>query len=188
VELLVSRSGVAGAVRSLLEEGFRFTIIGGTIVELRLRSKDLGDDVDVFAEHPSVLVDEAAYYGLEARGWVVGQTWLGTPRVIVHVGNEDVPVEFYDNLYDFYVPQEVIESAERVNISGVRVKIVGLEDHIVLKANAGRGTDLERLKEIARHVKKGKLSIDKRRIKETASLFEDEPVILRRLRDSGIPV
>ncbi|MEB3778697.1 MAG: nucleotidyltransferase [Desulfurococcales archaeon] len=185
---MVSRNGLASAVKMLLGEGFRFTIIGGTVVELRLGSRDLGDDVDVFAEHPSVLVDEGVYYGLESRGWIVGQTWLGTPRVIVHVNNEDVPVEFYDNLYDFYVPEEVIESAERVNLSGVRVKIIGLEDHIVLKANAGRGSDLERLKEIARHIKRGRLRVDKRRIKETASLFDDEVVILRRLKDSGIPV
>jgi len=186
---VVSAGELAAVVRALLDEGFKFTVIGGTVVEVELGSRDLGDDLDVFAEEPDVLVDEDFYREVsERRGWVMGQTWLGTPRILVRVGDVEVPVEFYDNLYDFYVPHSMLERARRVSIGGVRVKMVRLEDHLVLKANAGRERDLERLKEIARHVRRGRLRVDPRLVREAASEFEDEQVILRRLRDSGIPV
>lgn len=184
---MVSAGELAAVVRALLDEGLKFTIIGGTVVEVELGSRDLGDDLDVFAEEPDVLVNEESYREVsERRGWVMGQTWLGTPRILVRVGDIEVPVEFYDNLYDFYVPHSMLEGARRASIGDVRVKMIRLEDHLVLKANAGREKDLERLREIAKYVKKGKLKIDTKLIREAASEFEDEQVILRRLRDSGI--
>ncbi len=184
---VVSRRGFASVVRVLLDYGFRFTVIGGTVVEVELGSRDLGDDIDLFAEDPSVVLAEDEYYRVgEELGWSVGQTWLGTPRLLARVeGEGEVPVEFYDNIYDFYVPPEILERARRVRVSGVNARMVLLEDHIVLKANAGRREDMDRLKEIARLVKKGKLRVDPRKIVEAASLFDDEPVILRRLRDAG---
>jgi predicted nucleotidyltransferase len=112
---VVSAGELAAVVRALLDEGFKFTIIGGTVVEVELGSKDLGDDLDLFAEEPDVLVDEERYREVsERRGWVMGQTWLGTPRILVRIGDVEVPVEFYDNLYDFYVPHSMIERARRV--------------------------------------------------------------------------
>ncbi|MEB2836681.1 MAG: nucleotidyltransferase [Desulfurococcales archaeon] len=186
---MVSAQVLAAVVRSLLDEGFKFTVIGGTVVEVELGSRDLGDDLDLFAEEPDVLVDEETYWEVaERNGWVIGQTWLGTPRILVRVGDEEVPVEFYDNLYDFYVPESMLKRARRASLGGVRVKMVRLEDHIVLKANAGRDKDLERLKEIARLVNRGKLRVNTKDLREAASEFEDEAVILRRLRDAGFKV
>ncbi len=183
---MVSKEGFAKTIRLLLDGGFRFTLIGGTIIEAALGRKELGEDIDLFAEDPSVVVGEEEYYSFaEEHGWVVGQTWLGTPRIIVRVEQEEVPVEFYDNIYDFYVPEEMVKNAKRMKLGNVSVKAISVEEHIVLKANAGKGSDIERLKEIARLVKKGKLRIDKKRILDAASLFDDEKVILRRLRDSG---
>jgi predicted nucleotidyltransferase len=186
---LVSVEAFARVVKELLDEGFRFTIIGGTVVEVELGGRDLGDDIDVYAEHPDVLVDEDAYSDVaERRGWVLGQTWLGTPRLLVRVGDEEVPVEFYDNLFDFYVPPSMVQRARRISVGGVRVKMVRLEDHIVLKANAGRDRDLERLAEIAKLVGRGKLRVNLKAVREAASEFDDEVVILRRLRDAGFRV
>ncbi len=186
---MVKVETLAKVVRSLLEEGFKFTVIGGTVVEAELGSKDLGDDLDLYAEEPDVLVDEEKYREVaEKRGWVIGQTWLGTPRLLVRVGDEEVPVEFYDNLFDFYVPQSMIQRARKASLGGVRLKMIRIEDHIVLKANAGREKDLERLAEIAKLVKKGKLRVNLKAVKEAASEFDDEQVILRRLRDAGFRV
>ena len=184
---MVSRRAFSGVVRLLLDRGFRFTVIGGTVVELALGSRDLGEDIDVFGEEPSPLFEDEYRLLAEEMGWVVGQTWIGTPRVVARFEGEEVPVEFYDNLHDFYVPPEMLERAERVRVDGVRVRMVRLEDHIVLKAHAGRGMDMDRLKEIARLVKKGRLSVDRKAILEAASLFGDEErVIVRRLREAGL--
>lgn len=184
---MVSSQVLAKALRMLLDEGFQFTIIGGTVVELELGSKDLGPDVDLFAEEPNVFMEEQYYAVAEKLGWGVGQTWLGTPSLIARL-EEEFPIEFYDNLFDFNVPEEILNRARRVRLNGVRVKMVTLEDHIVLKANAGRSSDMDRLKEIARLAKKGRLKVDEAALKEAASLFPDEKVILRRLREAGFKV
>ncbi|MEB3773388.1 MAG: nucleotidyltransferase [Desulfurococcales archaeon] len=181
----MSRRAVAEVLRVLLDEGFRFTVIGGTVVELALGSRDLGDDVDLFTEEPSVL-DEGEFLRVgEEYGWIVGQTWLGTPRLVARARGEDVPVEFYDNLYDFYVPPEIVEASTRIQLDGVRVRVVSVEDHIVLKANSGRGSDMERLKEIARLYRRGRIRIDRSRLLEAVNLFDEPHVLLRRLRDAG---
>ena len=186
---MVTHSEFAEAIRLLLDEGFTFTVIGGTIVEVKLGSRDLGDDIDLLAESPDVITSEDEYFSLANRkGWVIGQTWLGTPRILVRIGDSEIPVEFYDNLLDFYVPPSMLERAERVRIGDVRVRMLRLEDHIVLKANAGREKDLKRLQEIARHIRRGRLSVDKDIIRRAIDEFEENTVIIRRLRDSGIPV
>lgn len=182
---MVSKNDASNVLRILLDEGFRFTVIGGTVVELHLGSKDLGDDLDLFSESPSALEEEEFIRLAESRAWTLGQTWLGTPRLIARVQGSEVPVEFYDNMYDFYVPPEILDNASKVSIGNVRVKIVSIEDHIVLKANSGRGSDMERLKEIARHARKGRLRIDSKRVFEAVNLFDEPQVLLRRLRDAG---
>ncbi|MEB3806288.1 MAG: nucleotidyltransferase [Desulfurococcales archaeon] len=184
---MVSRQSFARALRLLLDHGFQFTVIGGSVVEVALGSRDLGPDIDLFAEEPNVFLEEEYYGVAEELGWGVGQTWLGTPALIARL-EEEFPVEFYDNLFDFNVPEEILQRSVRVNIAGVRVKMVLVEDHIVLKANAGRSSDIERLKELARLAKKGKLKVDKNKLLEAASLFPDEKVILRRLRDAGFQI
>ena len=183
---MVSKRGFVEAVRMLLDEGFRFTVIGGSVIEIALGSKDLGPDIDVFSEHPSVFDEQAFFELASSRNIVLGQTWLGTPRLVVRVGEEEVPVEFYDNLYDFYIPEEIIEESQRVAINDLRVKAISVEDHIVLKANAGRTMDLDRLAEISRLIRRGRLAVKKDRILKTAKLFEDEKTIIRRLRDASI--
>ena len=184
---MVSKQSFAKAIRLLLDNGFQFTVIGGTVIEVAIGSKDLGPDIDLFAEEPNVFMEEEYYRIAEELGWGVGQTWLGTPALIARL-EEEFPIEFYDNLFDFHVPEEILHRAIRVNVGGVRVKMITIEDHIVLKANAGRSSDIDRLKELSKLVKKGKLKVDSRKMQEAAKLFPDEKVILRRLRDSGFPV
>lgn len=60
------------------------------------------------------------------------------------------------------------------------------EDHIVLKASSGRSIDIERLKEIGRLIKKGRLTVDKAKLLEATSEFEDREVIIRRLKEASI--
>jgi len=184
---LVSRRAFAEVVRVLLDRDFRFVVIGGTIVEYMLGSEDLGDDVDLFVESPSAVFEEHRYRSLaEEMDWALGYTWLGTPRIVARAGDEEVPVEFYENIHDFYVPQAFIERSTRADIGGVRARMLQLEDHVALKASAGRGSDVERLKEIARLVRKGKLVLDKRKLLDAISEFEDRDVIARRLREVAI--
>ena len=157
------------------------------MVEHAIGSRDLGDDIDLFAESPSVLFEENYYRRVaEENGWILGYTWLGTPRIIARIGDEEVPVEFYDNIHDFYIPPIFIERSVKVNVEGVRVRMIQPEDHIVLKASSGRSIDIERLKEIGRLIKKGRLTVDKAKLLEATSEFEDREVIIRRLKEASI--
>ncbi|MEN2999404.1 MAG: nucleotidyltransferase [Acidilobaceae archaeon] len=183
---MVSRNALARALKALLDHGFRFTVIGGTVVEYALGKEDLGDDVDLFAEHPSPVFDEGEYRRFaEELGWSYGQTWLGTPRIVASVG-EEVPIEFYENLYDFYVPEKVLEGSVRVEIGEIKVKMVTLEHYLLLKANSGRGVDMDRLAEIAKLVKRGRLALDVRKVEEGARSFDEGEVLLRRLREVSL--
>lgn len=57
------------------------------MVEHAIGSRDLGDDIDLFAESPSVLFEENYYRRVaEENGWILGYTWLGTPRIIARIG------------------------------------------------------------------------------------------------------
>lgn len=184
---MVSRKAFAQAIRMLTSNNVKFTLIGGSVIAIAVGASDLGDDIDLFAESPNVIDNEDAYRAMaEANSWDYGQTWLGTPRITMLVEGEEVPVEFYDNLYDFYVPEDFISSARRVEVEGIKVKSIGVEHYLVLKARAGREQDEDALKEIGSLVKGGRLRVDRGRVEELAGEFDERQVILRRLREHGI--
>lgn len=182
---MVSRRAFAQAMRRLLDNNFKFTVIGGTIAALAMGQQDLGDDVDVFAESPSIVDNEDAFRSVaEANSWDYGQTWLGTPRITIIVSDEEVPVEFYDNLYDFYIPERFLAEAKRVEVEGVRVKALGLEHYLVLKARSG--SDDETLKYLGEAARKGRLKVEANRIYDLSKEFDDRQVIIRKLKEYGI--
>jgi predicted nucleotidyltransferase len=170
----------------IVEAGIDAVVIGGTAVQLALKSRRLEGDLDLFALSPSPLLEEEVYRGLADRmGWDYSYTDLGTPRLLARVRGEEIPVEFYENIHDFYVPREILEEAASIRVRGLRIRVIGVEDHLVLKARAGGERDLARLRELASNPR---LRVDPRRLRERAGLFEEEQVILRRLRDAGFRV
>ncbi len=184
---LVSRRAFAETMKLLLANDLKFTVIGGAVIALATGADDMGEDVDLFAESPNVINEEDAYRSIaDSNSWDYGQTWLGTPRITVIVGDEEVPVEFYDNLYDFYVPEDFISSARKVEVEGVRVKAIGVEQYLVLKARAGRKEDEEALKNIGESVKRGRLKVEASKVLQLASEFDEGQVIVRRLREYKI--
>ena len=184
---MVSRRAFAAALRALLDNGFRFTIIGGSVISIAVGLDDMGDDIDLFAESPSVVEAEEAYgRAADLNHWELGQTWLGTPRITMVVEAEEVPVEFYDNLYDFYVPERFIHEAKRVDVEGVKVKVIKPEEYLALKGRAGREEDLEGLKRVADLVKRGRLKVSYEEIKKAVEEFDEAQIIMRRLREAGI--
>ena len=184
---LVGRKAFAAAMRLLLNSGLKFTIIGSTVVSLEAGLDDMGEDVDLFAESPSVVESEDFYVRVaEANSWHLGQTWLGTPRITVIAEDEEVPVEFYDNLYDFYIPERFIREARRVDVEGVKVKAITVEEYLALKGRAGREEDVEGLKRAVELAKKGRLKLSTDEVRRAAEEFEESQIILRRLREVGV--
>ncbi|MCE4624206.1 MAG: nucleotidyltransferase [Caldisphaeraceae archaeon] len=186
---MVSRRAFIKILRTLLDEGIKFTLIGDTIISLTLGLDNLGNDIDLFVEAPSLFERESFYQELAERySWTYGQTWLGTPKITALIDDEEVEVEFYDNLYDFYVPEAFIRASKKVNVNGLKIKAIALEEYIALKAYSGRENDMKKLSEISALIKNKRIKIDRGRLINDIREMEDQRTILGRLRTVGIGV
>ncbi|MEM2021493.1 MAG: nucleotidyltransferase [Zestosphaera sp.] len=182
----------ADVLGRLKEGGLDGVVIGSTAYALRLGVKEFEDDVDLFATSFSPISDEDMVYDVAERvGCQVGSSEWGTARLECIVGGECVvPVEFHENIHDFYIPPEVIEGAEALVLEGVEVKVIRVEDYILLKARAGRDQDLEDLGYISDLIRTGELKIDFKLIKNRLKLFDedDRRLITRRLISVNVKI
>ncbi len=175
----------------LIENDIDAVIIGGTVVELEARSKSFTGDIDLFPLKPSPIMEEGYYYEVaEKLNWDYGQTGLGTPKFVAKTESGPVEVEFYDNILDFYVPEEILKDAKTINVKGVPIKRISVEDYLVLKSRSEVPTTIDVLRGVYELWKSGKISINLRRIKERLNLFppEEVPTMRGRLREAGFEV
>ena len=183
---------LAWLFKKLQEHGIRGVVIGSTVIELALRRKSFEDDVDVFALEPSPLIEEELYSSIaEKEGWQISYTALGTPKFVVKLpSGEEVIVEFYENIHDFYVPSEILDQAPKKTIGGVEIRLIRPEDYIVLKAKAAREPDIEDLRIIREYIDEGKLKVDERIIKRDIELIpeEERSFVVNKLRELGFRV
>ncbi|MCD6324404.1 MAG: nucleotidyltransferase [Desulfurococcales archaeon] len=184
-----SRRCLGEVLSNLREHGAEGVIIGSTTYQLKLGWKELQDDVDLFATSFSPSFDEDLLLEAADRlSCFVGRTSWDTPQLRCSIDDCEVIVEFYENIYDFYVPAEIVKDADEEDLDGFRAKVIKVEDYALLKAKAGRGRDLEDLRFLGDLVKSGKLKLNKDLIRDRVALFdpEDRGFILRRLHESGI--
>ncbi len=183
---------LAWVLSRLQQRGVKFVVIGSTVIDLELRRRSFEDDIDIFALEPSPLVEEDAYREIASgEGWDLSYTALGTPKFVVKVpSGAEVIVEVYENIHDFYVPPEMIETAPTKRIKGVSVRLLRPEDYIVLKAKAARDTDIEDLRIIKEYVDERRLRIDERILRADLQLLpeEDRRLAESKLRDLGFRV
>ncbi|MCS7098981.1 MAG: nucleotidyltransferase [Sulfolobales archaeon] len=178
-------SRVLSRVIDLLRStGVDGVVIGSTSVELFTGRDTFEGDIDLLVTSTSVL----ANYGIleqlaRERGCVLGATWLGTPSVTCYIEGEEVTVDLFENLYDFYIPSEIVEDSITYDVLGIKVRAIRVEDYVVLKAAAGRDEDLETLRKIGELVRSRKLRLDRKLIESRAELFSEPHVILRRLSE-----
>ncbi|MET1101525.1 MAG: nucleotidyltransferase [Pyrodictiaceae archaeon] len=167
-------------------------VIGSTIIELELGQRRFEDDVDIFALSPNPLIEEEAYMEIASReSWQYSYTALGTPKFVVRApSGGEIIVEFYENIHDFYIPEEIIQRAMSKRIRGVTIRLLQLEDYIVLKAKAAREKDVEDLRIIKEYIDRGKLKLDQRMLKQALEHIpkEDRNVAVNKLRQIGFKV
>ncbi len=180
---------LAWLVEKLRSHGVAGVIVGSTIVQLELRQKELEDDVDFFVQEPSPLLEEEAYSAIAVEeGWDYSMTALGTPKLIVKTPRgREIIAEFYENILDFYIPPQMLERATSKKISGVQVKLLQLEDYIVLKAKAAREHDVEDLRIIKEYVDAGRLRVNRRKIREALEWIpeSERSIAVSKLRETG---
>ncbi|BCU70471.1 nucleotidyltransferase [Stygiolobus caldivivus] len=167
-----------------------FIIIGDTIVDLELGKKGTESDVDLFVLSVSVFIDEDRIREFAFdRGWDFGKTPIDTPRLVVGVDDEQLQIDMYENIQDFFVPQEIIDNATERKIGNERFRVIRIEDYILLKANAFREEDEDELKTLVYLIGSGKIEIDKNYLKSHIQFFEENTKSIEdRLKSIGIKV
>ncbi|BBD72466.1 nucleotidyltransferase [Sulfodiicoccus acidiphilus] len=177
-----------GDILAKIGERVEFVVIGDTVVDVALGRKGTESDVDLFVN--GLLLDEGPIIVLsEENGWELGRTPIDTPRLIVDVEEQQLQVDFYDNLQDFFVPPKVLESAEVVRLGKREFKGVRIEDYFLLKLNAFREEDEEELKSLLIYVADGKIKLDRGYLSSHVELFEENSKSIReRLSGLGLRV
>jgi len=154
-------------------------IIGSTIVSLALGGffKE-EEDLDLFVINRSPLLEEDLFKNIAiSKGWDYTYTDYGTPRLIVPFEYGEFFIDFYENIHDFYIPEEILEKeTRRIKINHYRIKLLYLEAYIVLKARIGRRIDDRDLARIKELIKEGYLKANKRRIEELLKYFPEEEI------------
>ena len=179
------------ALKKLQERDVDAVIIGGTSVELEARQKKLSGDLDLFPTNHFALIEEEFFRTIaDELGWEYGHTGLGTPKMMAKGPKNEFEIEFYDNIMDFYVPEEMLKEAKTIEIGGVKVKKISPEDYVVLKSRSEDPDAISIIRGVKSLADSGKISLNVRRIKERLELFPetDVPLMRKRLKEAGIDV
>jgi predicted nucleotidyltransferase len=175
--------------RWLSSLGLGFVVIGDTCVYYSIGRRVFEGDVDLFVFEGSLLAVEGDIVShADESGWDVGSTWLGTLSLVVRVGSEEVPLDLYEAVHDFYVPWEFIEGSRVIDVSGFHLKMLSPEQHIVLKARSGSEDVEEKLHGYVDLYESGSLRISLQELRRLSSLFEDQRAIISRLKKAGFPL
>jgi len=179
-----SNRALSKMISVLRTKGVDGVIIGSTSIELALRRDSFEGDIDLLVTSASVLVNYGVLEELaRSHGCTLGSTWLGTPSITCFIDGEEVTADLYENLHDFYIPDEIVENAVEYQVLGIKVRAIKPEDYVVLKAVAGRNEDLEALRKIGEAIRRRELKIDRRLVELRVELFSERRSILRRLSE-----
>lgn len=164
-------------------------IIGSTCLSITLGNTEIEEDIDLFTTSISPVLDEEKIRQIAyQREWSTGTTDLGTPSITLNVDGIDITVELYENILDFYIPQESIDICKRsLDVNGLRIDYIALECWIIFKARRGSDKDISSLSLIKQLIDEGVLNIDRTIIEKVTNLYEDDmKYITNRLKSLGI--
>jgi len=178
-------------MKKLGDAGLESVIIGGTTIELELRKKTFTGDLDLFPTNHFALVEEDLFRSLALElDWEYGHTGLGTPKMVAKSPKNQVEIEFYDNILDFYVPQEILDEAKTIEMKGVKIRKISPEDYVVLKSRSEDPEAIDVIRGVKALADQGKIALNVRKIRGRLQLFPetDVPTMRNRLKQAGIEV
>lgn len=182
-------SSLVRVLKEIAELGYDYVIIGDTVVYLELRNKKFDGDIDLFITNTSPFIEEETIRSIaEERRWEFGFTDIGTPKLIINTGEGDVVVELYENIYDFYIPPEILSKASKKKLRDIEVKLIHVEDYLLLKARAGAPEDYEKLMNIIDLLDKKGYRVNQRLLWQHLGYFpqEERNMIATRLKELGL--
>ncbi len=182
-------SSLVKVLKEIAELGYDYVVIGDTVVFLELKSKKFNGDIDLFVTNTSPFMEEETIRGIaEERKWGFGFTDIGTPRLIVNTDEGDIIVELYENIYDFYIPPEILSEAHKKKLRDIEVKLTHVEDYLLLKARAGAPEDYEKLMNVIDILNKKNYKINQRLLWRHLGYFpqDERNMIVTRLNELGL--
>ncbi len=179
------------AISMLREEGIDGYIIGDTVLGLTMKKREFEGDVDLFTTSISPFVEEDLVRTIaDKHGWTVGYTELGTPSITLRVNSNEIRVDLYENIMDFYIPLEALSMCRKsIVVESTEIRYVAVECWAVFKAKRGAMTDMNDLATLKQMVDEGVLKLDRSLLKSVIELYEDESrYIVDRLRSLGFKI
>ena len=163
----------------LRENDVEAVVIGSTVVSLELGGffKE-NEDVDFFVTNRSPFLEEDLFKNIALMmGWDYAYTDYGTPRIVIPKEVGEFFIDFYENIHDFYVPQEMLEEETRsIRIGDHKLRYISLEAYVVLKSRIGREIDDQDLEKISQLVKEGYLKLNRKRVSKLLQYFPQEEI------------
>jgi predicted nucleotidyltransferase len=179
---LPSARALAKILDLLGREGISGVLVGSTALQLAAGMQGFEGDVDLFVTSTSVLANLGIVEEFVRRyGCLLGSTWVGTPSITCYVDGEEVVVDLYENMHDFYIPNEMLEDSVEYEVQGVRVRAVRPEDYLVLKAVSSAMEDPDVVESLRGFLRSKRIKLNRRLIESRLQLFEDPQAIMRRL-------
>ncbi|RLE94215.1 MAG: hypothetical protein DRN04_04105 [Thermoprotei archaeon] len=173
---------------TLSQKGIEGVIVGEVCLQLLYKIPVEVKDFAVFVLNKSPFLEPQIFeeIGLE-RGWDVGFTDIGTPYYLIRKNGDEYVVELIENIGDIYIPDRMLKNAVQIKINNVKVKVLKLEDYILIACRTSRPEDYNFLERVKKLINMGKIKINSKYLNKNISLFkEDEGFIRRRLAEYHI--
>ncbi|AAL63697.1 conserved hypothetical protein [Pyrobaculum aerophilum str. IM2] len=182
------KTALRKVAKSLNEKGVEFVLIGSAVLPFVYNIDYDPRDVDLFIINKSTVLDNELFEEIaEENDWDMGTSDHGTIYYELIVEGEAVRVDLLENILDIYIPPELLADLKEVDIDGIKVKSIGLEQLLALKAKIATKEAEEFINEVARMVLERNIRVDYEKIKKYATAYpEDAEGILKRLRRNGI--
>jgi len=161
-------------VRALKERGYEVMLVGNMVLPVGYGIEWATKDIDVFIFGTSPMEDRELFREVcEELGWSFGVTEFGTGVIEFSLEEGSGTIEVLANVFDVYIPEECLERALKVELEGIELKVMRIEDHVIQKARIGRRRDYETLMRIRELEKLGTIRLDRRLIYEGLEQFEE---------------
>ncbi len=183
IQLEKVKKVLAKVATELYKNNIDFVVIGSFVIPLLYNIPWSTYDIDLFITNRSTVVEYELFEKIAIEnGWDIGTTPYGTPYYEIYYDGEVIRIDLLENIYDIYVPKKMIERAKEVNVEGVKIKVIRLEDQLVLKARAASEEDVSFLKTILEKlVKRNLVKVTIGSIEEAIQAFpETEQNSIRR--------
>lgn len=177
------KSVLVDVARAFYSNEVDFVVIGSFVIPLLYNVPWSTYDIDLFITNKSTVVEYELFEKIAIEnGWDIGTTPYGTPYYEILRNGDTIRIDLLENIYDIYVPKTIIDRAHSIKVNNVEVKVIRLEDQIVLKARAASEVDVEFLKQVlSKLVKKKRVKITIENIEQAILAFpETEQNSIRR--------